>query len=114
MSDQTFLDWPFFDARHRDLAAALDAWCSANLPVDHANTAARCEGQSQWFSAAWHLNRQIETISGRPENASELAGLYVRLANAYESQNDVRLEPDAVAALEHAIHVDPSKTPLLP
>lgn len=31
------LDWPFFDAKHRELAAALDAWCCEHLQhVDHA------------------------------------------------------------------------------
>ena len=44
MSDQTFLDWPFFEARHRDLAAALEEWCRANLPVDHSDVDAACRG----------------------------------------------------------------------
>ena len=44
MSDQTFLDWPFFEARHRDLAAALEAWCCAYLPVDHSDVDAACRG----------------------------------------------------------------------
>ena len=34
MSDLTFLDWPFFDDRHRLLAAELEAWCAANLSED--------------------------------------------------------------------------------
>ena len=42
MSDQTFLNWPFLEPHHRDLAAALDAWCSANLPVDHSDVDAAC------------------------------------------------------------------------
>ena len=42
MSDKTFLDWPFFDDRHRALAAALDDWCAAHLPVDHHDTDAAC------------------------------------------------------------------------
>jgi acyl-CoA dehydrogenase len=44
MADRSFLDWPFFEPRHRELAAALDAWCAANLPVDHADTDAACIG----------------------------------------------------------------------
>ncbi|MFT4149450.1 MAG: acyl-CoA dehydrogenase family protein [Paracoccaceae bacterium] len=44
MSDRTFLDWPFFEPRHRELAAALDAWCGANLPVDHGDVDAACRG----------------------------------------------------------------------
>jgi acyl-CoA dehydrogenase len=44
MADRSFLNWPFFEPRHRELAAALDAWCAANLPVDHADTDAACIG----------------------------------------------------------------------
>ena len=31
MADRSFLDWPFFDDRHRKLAADLEAWCEAEL-----------------------------------------------------------------------------------
>ena len=44
MADRSFLNWPFFEPRHRELAAALDAWCAANLPVDHADADAACIG----------------------------------------------------------------------
>ncbi|MGB4828737.1 MAG: acyl-CoA dehydrogenase family protein [Paracoccaceae bacterium] len=44
MSDQTFLTWPFFEGRHRELAAALETWCAANLPVDHGDVDAACRG----------------------------------------------------------------------
>ncbi|NGM45577.1 acyl-CoA dehydrogenase family protein [Rhodobacter sp. SGA-6-6] len=44
MSDKTFLSWPFFETRHRELAAALDAWAAANLPVDHGDVDAACKG----------------------------------------------------------------------
>jgi acyl-CoA dehydrogenase len=44
MADRTFLDWPFFEDRHRDLAEALDVWCAANLPVDHRDVDAACIG----------------------------------------------------------------------
>ncbi len=42
MSDKTFLDWPFLDAQHRALAAALEAWAETHLPVDHAKVDAAC------------------------------------------------------------------------
>ena len=42
--DRDFLDWPFFDPRHRELAAALEAWCLAHLPVDHSDVDAACRG----------------------------------------------------------------------
>ncbi|MCR4266978.1 acyl-CoA dehydrogenase family protein [Nitratireductor sp. ZSWI3] len=42
MPDRTFLDWPFFEQRHRDWAQKLEAWCAANLPVDHGDVDAAC------------------------------------------------------------------------
>ena len=44
MSDRTYLDWPFFDDRHRSHAAGLEAWCAANLPVDHGDVDGACRG----------------------------------------------------------------------
>ena len=42
MADRSFLDWPFFDDRHRALAEALEDWTSAHLPVDHGDVDAAC------------------------------------------------------------------------
>ncbi|MGA9010595.1 MAG: acyl-CoA dehydrogenase family protein [Xanthobacteraceae bacterium] len=42
MADRTFLTWPFFTDRHRALADAVERWCAANLPVDHADVDAAC------------------------------------------------------------------------
>ncbi len=54
MPDRTFLDWPFFDPRHRDLAVALDAWCAAHLPVDHSDVDAACRALvADLGSAGW-------------------------------------------------------------
>ena len=55
MPDTSFLNWPFFEDRHRELAAALDQWCQVNLPVDHTNVDAACKalvaklGQDGWL-----------------------------------------------------------------
>jgi acyl-CoA dehydrogenase len=38
MSDKTYLDWPFFDAPQRTLAADLDAWVAANVAHLHHGT----------------------------------------------------------------------------
>ncbi|HEY4738369.1 MAG TPA: acyl-CoA dehydrogenase, partial [Xanthobacteraceae bacterium] len=35
MPDQTFLHWPFFDERHRALAAGIESWCASNLSSTH-------------------------------------------------------------------------------
>ncbi|MER8946481.1 acyl-CoA dehydrogenase family protein [Mesorhizobium sp. M0185] len=42
MPDPSFLNWPFFEDRHRELAEQLDAWCAKNLPVDHHDVDAAC------------------------------------------------------------------------
>ncbi len=42
--DRSFLDWPFFEDRHRNLAEALEVWCGAHLPVDHGDVDAACRG----------------------------------------------------------------------
>ncbi len=54
-TDKSFLDWPFFEARHRDLAAALEEWCASNLPANHSDVDAACKalvaalGQGGWL-----------------------------------------------------------------
>ncbi|RUR32249.1 acyl-CoA dehydrogenase family protein [Vreelandella nanhaiensis] len=42
MSDQQFLDWPFFEDQHRDLSARLEKWCQAELPREHGDVDATC------------------------------------------------------------------------
>lgn len=44
MTDRSFLDWPFFETRHRELAGALEDWCAAHLPVGHGDVDAACRG----------------------------------------------------------------------
>jgi acyl-CoA dehydrogenase len=43
MPDRSFLSWPFFEHRHRELAEALDAWAGDALAsVDHSDTDTAC------------------------------------------------------------------------
>ncbi|MEO8808572.1 MAG: acyl-CoA dehydrogenase family protein [Burkholderiaceae bacterium] len=35
MSDTHYLDWPFFEAKHRALAHELDAWATQHVPHEH-------------------------------------------------------------------------------
>jgi acyl-CoA dehydrogenase len=55
MPDRSFLTWPFFEDRHRDLADKLEAWCAKNLPVAHEDVDAACYslvrklGQDGWL-----------------------------------------------------------------
>ncbi len=55
MADRSFLSWPFFEDRHRDLAARLEVWAEANLPVEHADIDAACIGLVRMLGEAGWL-----------------------------------------------------------
>ena len=63
MADRSFLDWPFLEDQHRVLATELDAWCVANLPVDHDDVDAACRdlvsrlGADGWLRHSANLDR---------------------------------------------------------
>ena len=59
MSDSTYLDWPFFEPRHRELARALDAWATEHISQAHGHDVdAECQalvkqlGQGGWLQHA--------------------------------------------------------------
>ncbi|HTP99413.1 MAG TPA: acyl-CoA dehydrogenase family protein [Casimicrobiaceae bacterium] len=58
MSEKSYLDWPFFEPRHRELARALESWAGANLgglpdDVDEAcRTLVRRLGDGGWLRHA--------------------------------------------------------------
>jgi acyl-CoA dehydrogenase len=56
MRDASYLNWPFFEPRHRALAAKLAAWAADNLgDIDHRDTDAACRtlvtqlGEGGWL-----------------------------------------------------------------
>jgi acyl-CoA dehydrogenase len=60
-TDRTYLDWPFLEARHRELATALDDWARVELAagrIDHHDTDAACRalvgllGEGGWLTHA--------------------------------------------------------------
>ncbi|WP_370401140.1 acyl-CoA dehydrogenase family protein [Sulfitobacter sp. JB4-11] len=56
MSDRSFLQWPFFEERHRELAEALDLWASRHLgSVDHRDTDAACRTLVEMLGAGGWL-----------------------------------------------------------
>jgi acyl-CoA dehydrogenase len=55
MADQSFLSWPFFEDRHRALAAELEAWCEKHLPVDHHDVDGACKALVKALGAAGFL-----------------------------------------------------------
>jgi acyl-CoA dehydrogenase len=59
MSDTHYLDWPFFEARHRSLARELEAWAALNITDAHGSDVdAQCKalvralGQGGWLRHA--------------------------------------------------------------
>jgi alkylation response protein AidB-like acyl-CoA dehydrogenase len=69
--NRSHLDWPFFEPRHRELAAAVDDWAAARLrSVDHADVDATCRALVQQLGAAGWLRHAVaddasETIDTR-------------------------------------------------
>ena len=57
MADRSFLNWPFFEARHRILAEQADAWAEASLAaIDHSDTDAACRALVREMGEAGFLN----------------------------------------------------------
>jgi acyl-CoA dehydrogenase len=42
VADKSFLGWPFFEERHRALAAGVESWCASSLPCADADVYAAC------------------------------------------------------------------------
>lgn len=60
MSDKSYLDWPFFDDRHRQLQADLERWASANISDDHhGDTDAVCRALVKQLGAAGWLRYAV-------------------------------------------------------
>ncbi|MEO5972080.1 MAG: acyl-CoA dehydrogenase [Sphingomicrobium sp.] len=55
------IEWPFFDDRHRALAAKLDGWCAANLGDAHGDDVdAECRALVRKLGAANFLDLTVE------------------------------------------------------
>lgn len=56
MADTSFLNWPFFEGKHRILHKQLERWCEKNLPVNHDDIDNACInlvknlGEAGWLS----------------------------------------------------------------
>lgn len=55
MSDKSYLEWPFFEERHRKLATELEAWAGNNVTEHHGELDAACRalvarlGEAGWL-----------------------------------------------------------------
>ena len=60
MADQSYLKWPFFDARHEALALELDAWAAQNVMHAHgADVDAQCRQLVKQLGAAGWLKHSV-------------------------------------------------------
>ncbi|MFI0848496.1 acyl-CoA dehydrogenase family protein [Mesorhizobium sp. IMUNJ 23232] len=67
MPDRSFLNWPFFEDRHRDLAERLEAWCAKSLPVDHHDVDAACRDLVKMLGRdGWLKPTAIDTENPTP------------------------------------------------
>ena len=68
MSDRSFLNWPFFEDRHRALAEELERF-AAGLTIDHADTDAACRalvsalGEAGFLQYSGDLDGQLDVRS---------------------------------------------------
>ena len=60
MSDTAYLEWPFFELRHAELARALDAWAAQNVPHSHGpDVDAECRALVQQLGAGGWLRHAV-------------------------------------------------------
>lgn len=65
MSDSRYLDWPFFEERHRRLAREADAWATQHVPHDHGpDVDAQCRALVRSLGAAGWLKQAVAGAHG--------------------------------------------------
>jgi acyl-CoA dehydrogenase len=68
MSDRSFLSWPFFEARHRELADDLQDWCADNLTGRYAEDLdSECRALVRELGAAGFLKYCVADGKHRPD-----------------------------------------------
>ena len=68
MADRSFLAWPFFEPKHRELAAELDEWCAANLADRyHDDLDSECRALVRELGAAGFLKLCVSDAKHRPD-----------------------------------------------
>ena len=68
MADRTFLSWPFFHSRHRELADAIERWCTGNLADVYAEDVdIECRMLVRQLGAAGFLKLCVADGESRPD-----------------------------------------------
>src|SRR3954465_179795 len=68
MSDTSFLAWPFFEERHRELAGKLEAWCEATIhDAEASDEDAACRATVAELGKAGFLKLSVGDARDRPD-----------------------------------------------
>jgi acyl-CoA dehydrogenase len=67
MADKSFLSWPFFKARHRELAERLQEWCGSNLPEHDGPLDNECIRLVEQLGSAGFLKLCVADGNNRPD-----------------------------------------------
>jgi len=67
MPDRTFLSWPFFEPRHRELADKLQSWCAKELPEPTGDLDEDCRTLDQELGSAGFLKLCVADAKHRPD-----------------------------------------------
>jgi len=65
--DRSFLSWPFFEARHRDLVDELAAWCEEKLPPAGDDLDSDCRALVEALGKAGFLKLCVADGESRPD-----------------------------------------------
>lgn len=82
MADKSFLKWPFFEDRHRDLAKRLDAWAQETLcAIDHTDTDQACRDLvARLGSDGWLQHATVDPVGSEPLDVRTLCLIRETLA----------------------------------
>ena len=101
MADKSYLEWPFFEERHRKLAGSLEAWAAANVVQTHgAGVDAECRSLVKQLGAAGWLQHAVGQIDTRVELK------YFDLGVEYRDKTNDQVTVDAANAIkQHRVGV---------
>jgi acyl-CoA dehydrogenase len=67
MPDRSFLSWPFFEPRHRELADELQTWCARHLHAHGPDLDAECRKLVRGLGSAGYLKLSVADGKRRPD-----------------------------------------------
>jgi acyl-CoA dehydrogenase len=67
MADRSFLSWPFFEPKHRELAAGLEGWCEKRLPNQTGDLDEDCRTLVSALGSAGLLKLCVAERDTRPD-----------------------------------------------